>query len=691
VKELRTGDLKARLRGYWYVAWGLLGLLLIKLAIVQFFQYETYETMSRYNRIRPVSIKAPRGEIYSIDGTVLAKNKLVYTVSITYPEGTDNPEVIERLAKILGEKYPEVTEKYINDLIEKQKYRLYEPVTVARDIDWQTVVRLEEQRKYLPGVTVNVEPLRYYPEGFLAGHVLGYVRSIDPNELAQLDKERYSMGDLIGKDGVEKAYENYLKGYDGTRRVEVDVKGRPVKELVTLEPRAGNNVILTINAKLQRVMEKSIEETLKYDQKNYNPKARVASCVLINVKTGEVLAMASYPFFNPNDFTGFMDEATEQYYFPSGQEYDPMNPGAATNRAIKALYPPGSTFKGITAMAAMEKGEMTPSERVTCTGRYWLKPYIKCWAVHGPVNLYQAMAESCNTYFQEMGRRAGFAELIRIAKEFGLGQKTGIDLPYEKAGLLPTPEWKKEVNSILIDRKYDKIRQDLNDKYDRLLKEASTEKEKEHLLAAKRSELAKVEANYQIDYRFNTTWQPFDTFNMSIGQGSNSYTVLQLANYVATIANGGKRMKPFVVKKIVSPSGKVLLENRPEVVQEVDVSPDTLAEVRKAMLQVTKPGGTAYGLFSQFPSNIQVAAKTGTAQTGRKGDKRNEEFHGIYVAFAPFEDPEIGFAGVVEYGQHGSSSAGLIARDLFEQYFGVKDHLTSTAQFEGQTVPEGGE
>jgi len=684
---LRGRDLQARLRGYWYVALALLVLLTIKLAVVQFFQYETYETMSRYNRIRPVSIKAPRGEIYSSDGMVLAKNKLVYTVSINYPEGTTNPQVIERLASILGQKYPEITPEYIRDLIDKQRYRLYEPVTVLRDVDWETVVRLEEERKYLPGVTVNVEPLRYYPEGSLAGHVLGYVRSIDPNELAQLDKERYSMGDLIGKDGVEKAYESYLKGYDGTRRVEVDARGRPVKELVTLEPRTGDNVILTIDSRLQKVMENSLEKTLKYVQKSYNPKARVASCVLLNVKTGEVLAMASYPFFNPNDFTGFMDEATEQYYFPSGQEYDPMNPGAAANRAIKALYPPGSTFKPITAMAALEKGEVNPLERVNCTGRYWLKPYIKCWAVHGPVNLYQAMAVSCNTYFQEMGRRAGFKEIIRVAREFGLGEKTGIDLPYEKSGLLPTPEWKKEVNSILINRKYEKMRQDVNDKYYRLLKEASSEGEKERLLAAKRSELAKLEANYQIDYRFNTTWQPFDTFNMSIGQGSNNYTVLQLANYAATIANGGKRMKPFVVKKVVSPSGKVLLENRPQVVGEADVSPETLDEVRKAMLQVTQSGGTAYGIFSAIPSTVKVAAKTGTAQTGRKGDKKNEEFHGIFVAFAPFDDPEIAFAGVVEYGQRGSTSAGLIARDLFEQYFGVKDHLATTEQIETAAVP----
>lgn len=672
---MKARELKTKLRIYWYIAAALFTVLLVRLAVVQFLQNETYETMSKYNRIRLVSIKAPRGEIYTSDGEVLAKNKLVYTVSLSNLEVANKGAIEKELAEILGDRYPEITPQYIETLIEKQKYRLYEPVTIIRDIDWDMVVRLEERRKDLPGVTVTVEPLRYYPQKTLAGHILGYVRSIDPDELARFDKERYRMGDLVGKDGVEKSYETYLKGYDGARRVEVDVRGRPVKELVTLEPRSGNNVYLTVDSRLQKVMEQSIVQTLQYLQKNYNPKARVASCVLLNVKTGEVLAMASYPFFNPNDFTGFMDTATEDYYFPKG-DYDPMSPGAASNRAIRAVYPPGSTFKGITGMAALERGKLDPqSDYINCQGRYWLPPKIKCTDAHGPVNLYKAMAVSCNTFFQEMGRRAGKDEIIRVAREFGLGARTGIDLPYEKEGLLPTPEWKKEVNAILFDRKYDKLRRELDVKYERLLAAATSDDERQRLLREKRSESAKLEANYRIDYRFNTTWQAFDTFNMSIGQGSNSYTVMQLANYAATVANGGKRMRPYVVKKVVSPAGKVILENRPRVEESVDVSSGTLAEIRKAFLQVTKPGGTAYGLFAHFPPNIQVAAKTGTAQTGRKGDRRNEEFHGVFIAFAPFDNPEIAFAGVVEYGQHGYTSAGRIARDLFEQYFGIRDHL----------------
>jgi penicillin-binding protein 2 len=672
---LKDRELKAKLRIYWYIVMGLLVILVLRLAVVQFVQSETYETLSKFNRIRLVSIKAPRGEIYSADGEVLAKNQLVYTVSLTYLGVTNQDTVVARLAELLNEKHPEITVDYIQDLIEKQKYRLYEPITVIRDIDWETVVKLEERRQELPGVTVTVEPLRYYPQDTLTGHVLGYVRGIDPAELAELDKERYGMGDLVGKDGVEKSYENYLKGYDGARRVEVDVRERPVKELVTLEPQAGNNLHLTIDAELQKVMEKSMVRTLESVQRNQNRKARVASCVLMNVKTGEILAMGSYPFFNPNDFTGFMDKETGEYYFPGG-DYDPMNPGAATNRAIKAVYPPGSTFKAITALAALESGKMSPAQDyINCQGAYWIKPRIKCWQRHGPVNLYRGMAVSCNTYFQEMGRRAGQDGIIKVAREFGLGEKTGIDLPYEKSGLLPTPEWKQEISSILVNKKYQRLREELNARYDDLLAGVSDEEEKRSLLKKKQSELARLEANYKIDYRFETNWQAFDTFNMSIGQGSNTYTVLQLANYMATIANGGHLMKPFVVKKVVSPSGSIILENHPELVQEADVSAENLAETRTSLLKVTQAGGTAYGLFAHFPPEIQVAAKTGTAQTGRRGDKKNEEFHGVFIAFAPFDDPEIAFAGVVEYGKSGSGSAGLIARDLFEHYFKIKDHL----------------
>ncbi len=349
-------------------------------------------------------------------------------------------------------------------------------------------------------------------------------------------------------------------------------------------------------------------------------------------------------------------------------------------------YPPGSTFKPITGMAALEKGVVDPdNDYVNCTGRYWIAPYIPCWSVHGAVNYYSGMAGSCNVYFQEMGRRAGNDEIAEIAAQFGLGSRTGIDLPYEVKGLLPTTAWKQETNAILTDRQYDSKREQLEEKYAGLLAAAKDETEKTKLLKQQENEKAQLEAQYKSDYNWNTAWHPFDTFNMSIGEGYNDYTVIQIANYVATLANGGHRMKPYLVSRIFDNEGNTVKKYKPEVLQEVSVLPQTISETKRAMLSVTQPGGTAYFLFSNFPQEIQVGAKTGTAAARHVGNSTADEYNGVFIAFAPYDDPEIAFAGIVEYGNHGSESAGLVAKDVFEQYFGIKDHFVEIEE----TVPNG--
>lgn len=681
---MKTIDFKKMLKIYSWIIIGLLAILCIRLAVVQLFHNETYQTQAKENRIRLLSIKPPRGEIYAANGEILAANQLVYTL-IFSPVGVSNQEtVLLALEEILKKYYPETTAEIIEEKVSEQQFRLFEPVILIRDIPWELVVELEEMRQELPGVAVNVEPLRNYPNGALAGHILGYIHSINAEELETAKDEgiNYTMNSLIGKSGIEKQYEQELKGSEGARRVEVDAKNRPIRELVTLEPKQGNNLHLTINLDLQKVMEQSLEEQLINLGRQY-PKAKVGSGVLIEVKTGKILAMASLPALNPDDWKGNISQELATYYFPQSQGYNPLEPGAAMNRAIQTTYPPGSTFKPITGMAALEGAEVNSLEYLAnCQGRYWIAPYIKCTGVHGNVNYYSAMAKSCNTYFQEMGRRAGKDNIIHVAHEFGLGSKTGIDLPYERAGLLPTPEWKREINAILIDRKYNNLREDMETKYKNLLNEANSVEEKSKLEKLKANELAKLEAQYKIDYQFDTTWQAFDTFNMSIGQGSNDYTVLQLANFAATIANGGNYMKPYVVEKITSHSGQVLKTVKPEVTRRVDVKPATISETKRSMYEVTRAGGTAYHLFHHFPPDIQVAAKTGTAETGRAGDNQKKEFHGVFIAFAPYDDPEIAFAGVVEYGFSGGGSAGYVAKALFEQYFGIVNHLTDIEDVE---------
>jgi penicillin-binding protein 2 len=655
----------------------LLSVLLLRLAVVQLLHNTEYQAKAKENRVRLVPIKAPRGEIYDRTGQVLAANELVYTLSLNYTAMSNQSEVVARLVALLQPSYPEITEQVINEKINLQKYRLFEPVILLRDIPWELVVQLEERRQELPGVMVEVEPLRNYPHGALAGHVLGYIHSITTEEIDQEQDYKYSLSSLIGKSGVEKQYEKELRGQDGARNVEVDSRGRPVRELVTLEPRQGNNIYLTLDKDLQEVMEKSMENMLAELQKKH-PKAQAASAVVLNVKTGQVLAMCSVPAMFPDDWKGNISSARAAYYFPQGNDYDPLNPGAFLNRAIQVSYPPGSTFKPVTGMAALESGVADAGkDYVNCKGAYWVAPYIKCWGVHGNVNYYSGMAGSCNVYFQEMGRRAGQESIVKIAREFGLGSKTGIDLPYETAGLLPTVEWKRELNALLTDRQYEARRAEIEQKYQDLLEKAPDDKTRQSLEAQKKQDVARLEAQYQIDYNFNTKWQPYDTFNMSIGEGYNEYTVLQLANYAATIANGGRLLQPYVVDRITAPDGRVIEQFSPRVVHRVEVSPQTLAQTKQAMLAVSEPGGTAYFLFNHFPDHIKVAAKTGTAQNRRSADGSSANYNGVFLAFAPFDNPEIAFAGVVEYGYHGSESAGLVARDVFEHYFGIKDHLSS--------------
>lgn len=660
---------------YMYFIVALLLLLGLKLAIVQIFNTDLYQTKARDNRVRLVPIRASRGEIYDRNGQVLAANELVYTLSLTYLNENNQDTMIKKLTELLKPYYPEITISTIKDKIKLQQYRLYEPVIVMRDIPWDLVVKMEENRQYLPGVVISIEPLRVYPQDTVAGHVLGYIHSINAEELST-NEEEYSINSLIGKSGIEKSYEKELKGKDGARQVEVDAQGRPVGELVTLQPQPGNNLSLTIDLKLQKVMEKSMEDNLLRLQQDY-PKAKVGSAVLLDVKSGEVLAMTSSPVLRPDDFKGQLDDSLVPYYFPSGAKYNPLQPGAATNRAIQAHYPPGSTFKPITGMAALETGKLNPfNDIVDCKGRYWIAPYIKDTKPHGEEDYFRGMADSCNTYFQEAGRRAGKDNIIKTAKEFGLGQKTGIDLPGETIGLVPTPEWKKEINSILINQEYDNLREELSDKYKKLLVNAKNEEERQSLQKAEKNERAKLEAQYQIRFNFDTEWQAFDTFNMSIGQGASQYSVIQLVNYAAAIANGGYLMQPHLLKSIASANKKTIKEIDPKIIRNTSISAGNLALTRQAMTAVTQPGGTASFLFTSFPANIPVAAKTGTAQTGRVGDAIENEFHGTFIAFAPADNPQVAFAGVIEYGQHGSESAGYVAKAVFEQYFGIVDHYT---------------
>lgn len=651
-------------------------ILILRLAVVQIMENDQYQIRASDNRIRLLPMKAARGEIYMADGVKAAGNELVYTVRLNRADTAPDDAEIERLASILREFDPEITADSVRLFVENANLKEDGSVVVCRNVPWELVVRLEENRQNIPGLSIDIEPYRVYPQKEIGGHVIGYIHSISEEELQEAEQNVYQPDSLVGKSGIEKEYEEYLRGVPGARRVEVDSRGRMVQELVTLQPESGNNLCLTLDSRLQTVMDGAMNQAMAQVQQKF-PRARVASAVLLDVKTGKVLAMTSKPDMYPEDWRGNISVERAAYYFPQGEKYDPMNPGAATNRAVQSAYPPGSTFKPITGMAALDAGVLSPErDTVNCAGRYWISPYIRCTGEHGNVNYDQAMAVSCNVYFQEAGRLTGKEEIVRVGKEFGLGERTGIDLPYETKGLLPTPEWKREVNETLLTQSFDAKMEKIQAHYEELLEQASSDEQKEQLKKEQEKEERQLDIQYQQQYAFDTKWHDYDTFNMSIGQGYNSFTMIQLADYIAAVANGGSLMKPYLVEKIVSEKGEIVKKNEPEVVRKVDVKDSVLAATRRGMLQVTQPGGTAYSLFADFPAAIQVGAKTGTAETGRVGDRPLTDCHGVFVAFAPYDDPQIAFAGLMEYGFSGYSSAGIVCKEVFEQYFGLHDYYT---------------
>lgn len=656
--------------------------LFMRIAWLQVIKTGFYKTRAVSNTMRLIPETASRGEIKDKNGQVLVSNRPVFNLSLDYlglndEEGSD--EIIKKLVAILED--PEITFADIKKAIKTQRNRLFEPIIIKRDISIELVTTIEEHRRDLPGVSIMVQPQRSYNYGNLAGHLLGYVHSIK-KELDQPGYEDYGLGDLVGKTGIEKTYEHELRGENGFRQVEVTAKNRPVREIREIPSVPGNNVELTIDLKLQQVMEQSFDETLAIVQKKH-PKAQAGAAVLLDVNSGKVLAMASRPILDPDDFNGkSLKQEKVDYYFRNF-------PPALRNRAIQGNYVPGSTFKPITGMAALEAG-VGISETVTCSGRYWKPPFIKCTGVHGKVNYYSAMAKSCNVYFQEMARRAGMGLIGTVGREFGLGERTGIDLPFESSGLLPNLEWQKnefDLRAIKINERFDKQKDTLETGYQKKITNEESEQEKRRLQRELANKKRLLEQQRKIELDYYTQWHDFDTYNSGIGQGYNQYTVIQLANYTATLANGGKRYKPFTVQKIIASDGTLIHDTKPELLGTVSVSPETIAETQKAMTAGTAPGGTSYYLFYKFPEDIKVAAKTGTAQPGRAGYVKNKDFDGLFIAFAPADNPQIAFAGVIEHGWSGSGSIGHVAKAVFEEYFGLTKEETSS-KYEQPASPD---
>ena len=653
-KDRREVNLKSRIFAAVLLVLGLI--LLARLAWIQIIESDIYQTSAASNRTRLLTIKAARGDIVSADGVVMATDQPVFQVNVNSQtldglEDEERANVISSLVNILAD--PEVTAESIEQALKDNRYRKYKPVMIKSNLDMQTVSEIEAHRLELPGVSVTTEPKRVYLQDEVAGHVIGYLGEVNQEELGA--NENYKLGDLVGKIGVEKSYDEYLRGEDGVQQVEVDVYNNAVGEVTTVDASSGNDVFLTIDYELQKSMEDAFDKVISDLQRNSrSDKAGAGAAVLLDVKTGKVLAMVSRP----------NDKVTQQ------------------NRAIQGRYIPGSTFKPVTLTAALENKKVTTTERIYNPGRYWEAPYIKSTAPIGYYTLYGATAKSDNVFFQELGRRVGVDAIGLAGTELGLDGYTGVDLPYESKGErvtegLPTRSKINAYNSWAAETKsayYDKIIENTTAEYEKNIAAATTDSEKKTIERKYKNTLAQLKAQKAIDVKWVSEWHASDTYNVAIGQGRQNYTPLQLARYCATIANGGKIMKPYVVDHVQDKNGNVILKNEPELIAHSAVSDNTFKIVEEAMTGVSQPGGTAYSIFYDFPPEIKVAAKTGTSQPGQASYKsgKKEYYDGIFIAYAPADDPQVAFAAVVEYGYSGNGSGGRICREVFKKYFGLE-------------------
>ncbi|MDF2502219.1 MAG: mrdA 1 [Anaerosporomusa subterranea] len=576
--------------------------LVSRLSYLQIAQGKHFEDLANGNRIRLIPIQAPRGIFYDRNGVQLVTNRPGFTVAFMLPSGQPEPQVLEKLSQILGMKKEEILAKL------EQRKGSFDPVRIKANVGPEIVAKIEERRNELPGVIIEIQPVRTYNNKTFAAHLFGYVSEINDTELEKRKSDGYKAGDIIGKFGLERVFDKELRGIDGGGQTEVNVSGRPVQVLGKKDPIPGQNLVLTIDYRIQKAAEMAIDETLKYLQTQTEFRnAHAASVVALNPKTGEVLAMVSRPAFDPNLFAGGISE--KDWKLINENPFNPMD-----NKAISGEYPPGSVFKIVTGTAALELKKVTPEEKILDTGRHWL---IDKSNAHGEalgwINFHEALAKSDNVYFYEMGNRLGIDNLEKYARMFGLGAFSGINLPGESDGLVANRRYKEKV--------------------------------------------------------YGEQWYLSETFDAAIGQGFNLVTPLQQAQLIAQIASGGLRYRPYLVKQIIGPDGKVVKDYAPEQVGKVDISPANLELIRNGLRDVALPGGTAGYLFADFP--VQIAGKTGTAENSHGAD------HGWFVAYAPYEDPTIAVAVIVEQGGYGGSSAGVITKKVLEAAFNLNQDTTN--------------
>jgi penicillin-binding protein 2 len=567
-------------------------ILFIRLWYLQAVKGEYYHEQAESNRIRPVMLRPPRGVIYDRSGRPLVENELVFDISLIPEDAPDLDATIEKLSAIV-KITPDAIRKALEDATDVRTS--YDPVKIREEAPWDEVAVVEAHQDDLPGAIIEPEHIRHYPYGGLASHQFGYIGKVSQS---QRKKEQADIGMLTGQGGLEKIYDKLLRGVAGRRMIQVNAAGRKVKDLGSEEPRPGTDIYLTIDLDAQKAAEEGLG-------------SRAGAVVAMDPNTGEILALTSHPTYDPNLFPrGISPKDWVQLM------KDPSHP--MYNRAIQSVYPPGSTFKIIVALAGLESGVIKLDDKVTCKGSLTSGRHsFRCWknGGHGAVSFHQALVESCDVYFYTMGERIGWDRVAEYARKLGYGSLTGILLPDEKPGLIPTTAWKKK--------------------------------------------------------RTGEAWYPGDTYINSIGQGFVLVSPIQACQMMSAVANGGRFFRPLLLKQTRNrETGEVNVFSA-EHTGSVMLDPNVLQEVRSALAGVVnEPGGTAHAAATPLAT---VAGKTGTAQviaqkvSGRKLSDDTKD-HAWFVAFAPVENPKIAVAVVVEHGGHGGSAAAPIAKKVIEEY-----------------------
>jgi penicillin-binding protein 2 len=580
-----------------YLLMGVFSVLAISFWVLQVVQHAKFEEMAENNHQRTLALRAPRGLVFDRYGKVLVENRASYSISIVREHTKDLSRTVRMLARVLG-----TDEDDVRVIVERHRREpSYRPITIVQAATLAQVTAVAARRLELPDVVVEQVPTRSYPET-MGAHLFGYVGEVNDVQVAAEDGLK--SGDIIGQSGIEKVYNTMLMGDDGARRVVVNSLGREIRTLEEDAPTEGHRLQLTVDYDVQKAIEDG------FDSIKFN-----GAAVVLDPSNGDVLGFTSRPAYDPNAFASGIDRVT--WASLTSDEDRPLN-----DRAIQGRYSPGSTFKMAIATAALQEGVITPNFTVHCTGgaTFFGRPF-KCWKKggHGTMDLRHAIEQSCNVYFYTIGNMTGIDKIHKWATALGLGVKSGIDLPNEVEGLVPSPKWKQD--------------------------------------------------------RFKEKWYAGETISVSIGQGSVSVTPVSMAVYAATLANGGTRVTPHLLKAVDDGSGwKPAV--KPAAMSKAPLDPAKLQAIRDGLWMVVNQAGTGHNAQLK---GYDVSGKTGTAQViSNKGKaaagKTTKDLrdNGWFVFFAPRDKPEIAGVVFLEHGVHGSNAA-LIAHHILDTFFAKKE------------------